>query len=81
MDLQDNWYVGDIKIKNTSVFHGVTGDKTYLDDLGGNDLNSSEPTSGKKIFYIKTLTIPDVGALPSLTSTVTQRWLWTFHKS
>ncbi len=63
LKLQDNWYAGDIKIKNTSVFHGVTGDKTYLGDLGGNDLNNSEPTSGKKIFYIKNAYDPRRGRI------------------
>lgn len=53
LKLQDNWQNGAIKIKNTSVFHGVSGNQAYLDDLGGNDLHNSEPTSGKKIFYIK----------------------------
>ena len=52
LKLQDNWYNGSIDIKNTSVFHGVSGNQDYLNDLGGN-IYSAEPTSGKKIFYIK----------------------------
>jgi len=63
LKLQDNWYAGDIKIENTSVFHGVSGDRSFLDDLGGNDLNSSEPTSGKKIFYIKNAYDPRRGRI------------------
>ena len=53
LKLQDNWANKAIKIKNTSVFHGVSGNQNFLDDLGGNNLNSPEPSSGKKIFYIK----------------------------
>jgi len=52
LKLQDNWNNGAISIKNTSVFHGISGNQNYLDDLSGNDF-SAEPTSGKKIFYIK----------------------------
>jgi len=52
LKLQRNWDNGAIGIKNTSVFHGITGDQNFLNDLGGN-VNTSEPTSGKKIFYIK----------------------------
>ncbi len=63
LKLQDNWPVGGIQIKNTSVFHGVSGDTTYISDLGGNDLNSSEPTTGKKIFYIKNAYDPRRGRI------------------
>ncbi len=61
--LRDNWNKGAIKIKNTTVYHGISGDKTYLDDLGGNDLNSSEPQTGKKIFYIKNAYDPRRGRI------------------
>jgi len=53
LKLQDNWNAGAIDIQNTSVFHGVSGDQSYLNDLGGNDLASPEPNSGKKVFYVK----------------------------
>ncbi|PTB83670.1 hypothetical protein C9926_01710 [Sulfurovum lithotrophicum] len=52
LKLQDFWPLGGISIKNTSVFHGITGEQTYINDLGGN-VNIPEPSSGKKIFYIK----------------------------
>jgi len=52
LKLQNNWNDGTIGIKNTSIFHGITGNQDFLNDLGGNTY-SAEPTSGKKIFYIK----------------------------
>ena len=52
LKLQNFWDTGAISIKDTSIFHGITGDQTYLNDLGGN-VNIPEPSSGKKIFYIK----------------------------
>lgn len=51
LQLKNNWKNGAIGIKNTSVFHGISGNQEFINDLGGNDF-SSEPTSGKKIFYI-----------------------------
>ncbi len=62
LKLQDSWPAGAISIKETSVFHGITGDQSYLSDLGGNDF-SSEPTSGKKIFYIKNAYDPRRGRI------------------
>lgn len=62
LKLQDNWYAGAIDIKDTSVFHGISGDQSYLNDLGGNDI-SPEPTSGKKIFYIKNAYDPRRGRI------------------
>ena len=62
LKLQDSWPIGAISIKDSSVFHGITGDQTYLNDLGGNDF-SAEPTSGKKIFYIKNAYDPRRGRI------------------
>ena len=62
LTLQDTWTDASIIIKDTSVFHGISGDQTYIKDLGGNDF-SSEPSSGKKIFYIKNAYDPRRGRI------------------
>ena len=62
LKLQDNWPTGGISIKGTSVFHGITGDQSYLNDLGDNNF-TTEPTSGKKIFYIKNAYDPRRGRI------------------
>ena len=62
LKLQNTWANGAIGIKNTSIFHGITGNQNYLNDLGGNDF-SVEPTSGKKIFYIKNAYDPRRGRI------------------
>ena len=54
LKIQNFWDTGAIGMKDTSIFHGITGDQTYLNDLGGN-VNIPEPSSGKKIFYIKNI--------------------------
>ena len=63
LKLQDTWNAASISIKNTSVFHGISGDQTYLKDLGGNELNDPQPDSGKKIFYIKNAYDPRRGRI------------------
>ncbi len=58
--LQDNylvenlWIAGEwdqLDVMNTSVFHGITGSsQSYINDLGDNLFEESDPVSGKKIF-------------------------------
>ena len=50
LKIQDFWNQETIQMKSTAIFHGITGDQSYIKDLGGNS-NVPEPISGKKIFY------------------------------
>ena len=62
LKLQNYWYDGSIDIQNTSVFNGISGNQSYLNDLGGN-IFSLQPISGKKIFYIKNAYDPRRGRI------------------
>ncbi|MDF1879892.1 hypothetical protein JHD50_01020 [Sulfurimonas sp. MAG313] len=47
------WDPNSVSIKDTSVFGGTSVNEAFLNDLGGNNLDGAQPTSGKKIFYVK----------------------------
>ncbi|WP_198264821.1 hypothetical protein [sulfur-oxidizing endosymbiont of Gigantopelta aegis] len=46
-----NWQ--SINMTGNSVFHGTSGNDDQINNLGANVFTGTEPSSGKKIFYIK----------------------------
>ena len=51
LEIRVNWDPNSVSIKDTSS-RGSSMNQAYINDLGGNNF-SSNPSSGKKIFYIK----------------------------
>jgi len=52
LEVRVDWDPNSVSIKNTSVFGGFSINAGILNDLGGNSF-ISQPTNGKKIFYVK----------------------------
>jgi len=50
--IQDSWNAAGIALKDNSLFRGIDGNQTYINDFGGNVVTSA-PAMGNKIFYIQ----------------------------
>jgi len=63
LEVRVDWDPNSVKMKDNTVFGGTSIDANHLNDQGGNALDATQPTSGKKIFYIKNAYDPRRGRI------------------